>query len=377
MASNRYPNRGAAARPQPGPDIHLPKVRPIPANDNLPPKWGLPANDNFPGKIPKPFGQPRVKPGWIGGVIRGPLLGRLLPFIGWMLLAYDLWELYQWYMRNNQSNYAGQGVCVPEANWINPLYPTNRWGWRSSSNCGPNPGPGVGLPTSIPAQPFGSNYLFLHHLAFMSTQEIQDFRWWYYPTPWDGKNPLDGGMIPMPIPLERPVPEEWWDPMTLPPLGPMPRPVSPPVRRPLFPDGRPEGTLRGNVEPGFTPDLRASPQPYPRPQRPPPKTKERKIKGQQGGIRKFLGWVVSNASEAFDLLDALHDALPKKYQAKPGATLKEKFDALYANSDKIDMAKAMEGIINDAATDKYYAEVFEKFQDVMESYGIDVASLRI
>jgi hypothetical protein len=57
------------------------------------------------------------------------------------------------------------------------------------------------------------------------------------------------------------------------------------------------------------------------------------------------------ATEAIDFIDAFHDALPSKYQAKLGATPQEKAAAVYRHLDKMDVEKAILNLLINHVTD--------------------------
>jgi len=371
MASNRYPAL-ARALPAPAPDYPRPAPR-VPANDNIPRRAPVPANDN----VPRPFEPLRAPARRLFPGLAGRTIGRLIPLFGIALLAYDLWQLWQWLQQGQNSNHASEGVCVPESGFINPTNPTDRWGWRGPPLlCANNPGPGIGLPTSIPPYTTGYPYLFLMHLAYFSTQEIQDHRWWYYPDGWNGVNPLESVPDqPRYIPSFQPDPWyiPWFDPF-VPPLLPQPRPDPGPVWGKPNPPNRPETSEKGSYVPGS-----ASPRPEvaPLPGRPPRGVKERKVQGSKGSwFRKYGGKLLSAASEGGDLLDVLHDALPDEFQAE-GNTMKDKLEALYLHQDKIDMQKAVQGIWENHQEDRIWGHGFQKVQELFDSYGIDLGSLRL
>lgn len=141
-------------------------------------------------------------------------------------------------------------------------------------------------------------------------------------------------------------------------------PYAPPVRRPRYDE---------EADPRTRP--RRRPRPAQRPGRPPKDTKEKKTKAQSA-VRRFLGHLLSNYSELIDVLEALHDALPKEFQSdskKP----QDMFKALWEHIDKVDMGKAMENMLWDIKTDPIYAEeVFDKIQTWAESNGIELGDLK-
>jgi len=209
--------------------------------------------------------------------------------------------------------------------------------------------------------------------------------------------PVDPNAPPIDIlypPPVSPVPILPWIPIAVPPLSPQPLPIPKPPFVPTFPNPEPTpgpiyppvkppvvapgtgvqpgtGVVPG-VDAGVIPGIPALPRPFPA-RRPPRGTKERKLKAT-AGQRRLIGALTSMASEGFDLLDALHDALPKKLQGKDHP--KAKFEALYKHWDAVDMNEAFENIWRDQVEDRYYGEQFEKLQEEFSKYGLDFASIK-
>lgn len=197
---------------------------------------------------------------------------------------------------------------------------------------------------------------------------------WYYPKAPE-KNPV---MFPPVLPLEP-------APLPLPPFMPdiyrppgtrQPLPLRPPIRnRPAHPNPWPDVPTRAPEWPTAGHDL-GPPTGVPAPlfAEPPPKgTKEKKGQGP-GNVRKKLGQILSGYSEAGDLLDALHGALPEKYQK--GKTPLQKFMDLYNHADEIDIQKAVENLINNQVSDRYYGDFFKQVQEQFADAGLDLGDLR-
>jgi len=154
---------------------------------------------------------------------------------------------------------------------------------------------------------------------------------------------------PAPRPGPRPNPPPWIDPAPYEPLpGSQPSPVPAPVPSPA-PDAGPIPSfpplVRPSPVPGTPPVIMAPPGVH-KPVPPGPGVKERKVFSplMQGLLRFY-----HEAGEVLDIVDCMHDALPKKsrakvprYQNKKGTwvngkiTTKAKMKALYNGFDKPD-----------------------------------------
>lgn len=375
--TNRYPVARASAMPD-----YRPPSRPVPANDNfLPRRAPVPANDNWrppsrplaPQKLPRPS-VARLLP---------RMAGRLVPILGWALLAWELYELWRWLRQGQQPNFGSTGTCYPEPNNGKP----HAYSWRSGVSCLPSqphplnfgpydfvpPGGGGGQPILVrSAMLFGPAAWQPGNPT--NFNEWRDIQWWWYPTPFNGVDPAIPSQIPTYIPAFEPDPDfhPWLEPF-VPPFMPQPAPLVP-VRKPP-PLVRPEGSSRGNHIPvTFTPTPTTSARPGLAPKR----VKEKKITGPKGSfIRKWGGRLLSEYSEAADVVEALHDALPDEFQAKSGATQYEKLQALYKNHEHLNMADAMQALIENHQEDRIWGRGFAKIQEMFDDYGIDVGSLRL
>ena len=65
----------------------------------------------------------------------------------------------------------------------------------------------------------------------------------------------------------------------------------------------------------------------------------------------MLQKIAHTATEAIDFIDALHDALPKRFQAKGDATPQQKAQAVYRHINEIDVELAMRNLIINHITD--------------------------
>lgn len=369
MASNRYPS-AARALPAPAPDYPRPAPR-VPANDNIPRRAPIPANDN----VPRPFEPLRAPARRLFPRMAGRAIGRIIPILGLALLAYDLWSLWRWLQEGQGSNHASSGDCGADPNNGKP----HAFAWREGFGCYsqiPHPfneGPYDTIP------PYSRFYPVLVYSAMLYGPPIynewKDIKWWYYPNGFNGVNPLEPAPdVSVPFPAQQPDPWyiPWFDPF-VPPLLPQPRPDPGPVWGKPNPPNRPETSEKGSYVPGSTgtrPDI------APLPGRPPAGTKERKVQGQRGSwFRKYGGKLLSAASEAGDLLDVLHDALPEELQVD--GTMKDKLQAVYQHADKVDMEKAVRGIWENHQEDRIWGHGFQKTQELFEAYGIDLGSLRL
>lgn len=386
MSTNRYVRGGALALPRPDypkgpyayPKPNYPRNPPklFPGNQNRPPYY----RPGWPNKLPPravrpiPIGSPPI----VGGsrFLRF-MLPRVLPWIGWALLAYDLYELYRLW-KENKSPMGGYISCKQSV----PRW--QQWSFEAGPACyayvpvGPNGNWGPGSP-------------WLNRFEQTENQFRYDtIEAFYFPEnpgftipAWTGYQPLAPWLPDIDL---RPIFPPWIEPLT-PPLLPSWPPVPKPVRVP-WPFGEP---IRPNPEPqppgepkGYhrpTPDVKYYPDPRPNgddwPTRPPPNVKERKVKFRSNSVaRKFLGALISGASEVGDLIDSLYEALPNKLQDAE-ATIKEKLATIYEHANDIDVAKAMENFIRNHLEDRIIGKWLAEAQEGMEEYGLELGSLRV
>lgn len=319
----------------------------------------------------------------------GRMALRLVPWIGYGLIAWDLWNLYQqWNPAASEkcprvpspgfpqySGYIFRDRCFSDGIVIDQLQPS----WTP------------GQPHFVVAQP--RNYPSNTVLESLSVSPNRTAANAPVVTP-------DGPVVITPsLPPQPQFPVLPWVPIAVPPLSPAPLPIPRPPWLPEFPNpeappgpvtipnpipGRPplvvsppiggvSPTNPGvNPDPGIIPGIPALPKPFPA-RRPPRGTKERKMSGTSAQ-RRMLGLLMSGASEGFDLLDAFHDALPENLQGKDHP--KAKFNALYKNWDKVDMLEAFENIWKNYREDKVYGAAFAKMQKEFSALGFDFPSQR-
>jgi len=358
----------------------------------------------------------------------GRMALRLFPYIGWGLLVWDLWNLYNSWSPPPTGNKCENPRGTPEV-----------WYWCPHQHC-------LGDFRGVWADPArrqwssGNNVLRHGNWYAPGDDYAMPIEWWgpytgdpgFPPLPPSPLEPLPIEVIPT-LPPVLPYPIVPWVPIAVPPLAPQPLPIPRPPWVPVFPNPEqppgpepviippwapqpsyPPVTTPGEI-PGWWENPRpgANPNPNPNPWTPPPVgandpdvtpqpnvrprrsrfprprhetkpepvrarrpgrgTKERKL-GATAGQRRALGLLASGISEGFDLLDALHDALPKEFQGKDHPN--SKFKALYDHWDKVNMDEAFANIWKNQATDKYYGEFFKKVQDQLSEAGLDFPSLR-
>lgn len=359
MASSRYA-RGLAPRR----DIQPPRrtYRP-PRYSRTPVRPPLPANDNSLPANRIPAGIPKSA--------RWALLRRIglraLPVLGWALTAYEVGR----YLRG----------LYDAATTVGSAYRFSPSGYYLYSDCADISGPK--LVYSRFSRPCGSRTSINQTPAQDEWGLWSDMHLWRLTAPGDSgyrpsgrvgiterwkRNPLG----PYIAPGWFPIPEPWVVPdLPTRPFQPMPEPVSPRVRPQVRPLPNPEAPPAPRVEP--QPDPR--PLPYLRPSRPPRGTRERKVVADRR-TRRLLGLLLSGYSEVSDFIDALYDALPKQYQSSKDVTPLDKFQTLWEHIDKVDMSEAMTNVVRDQIEDPKMAEVFERVQELFESYGIEVPDLR-
>lgn len=96
--------------------------------------------------------------------------------------------------------------------------------------------------------------------------------------------------------------------------------------------------------------------------------KERKTRLRKGAAAVLKA--AYTASEAIDAIDAVHDALPSKYQAPKGATPQEKLAAIYRHSDKLDMNEVVLNLIKNHIIDYVIGSASGRAGDFLGKQGI-------
>nr|QXN72824.1 MAG: hypothetical protein [Microvirus sp.] len=346
----------AAGYSPPGFQRGAPPV-PKPANDNRPP----PANDNN-----KPLKAAQTALRGLGKV------ARLHPYVRGLGLALDLYDLYRAY----------QGQAAQPGGW-------NLAGWSVDCQVGPlnylfggavSCGRTASQPKTTEGTIFdGGGAWFIN---FWQTRIPAGL-----PNYWQGvvsaryrQNKV--GPVPPPVPELGPeipaLPPIWQTPAVpevAPAIDPMALPIGQPVPVPqplpwrVIPARRTnpwrspsEQTQRGPVTRAparavgptieIGPNGTRSIRPQHRRARPPEGTKERKF---AANIRLGLNLATDAVTETKDAVEAIHDALPARFQApKNGnldAGLQDMMFALWDHFDQIDMAKAIENLIKNQVED--------------------------
>lgn len=378
--SNRYPK--PKTRPRSSPNVG-PTRRPIaPYRPTRPFSWTPPIRE--PGKFPglarpaiPPFGRRAVPPGVLAPVMgsvsfRWALMAlRLYPWLSLGLLAWELWNLYKSWNPPTGGNFCRD-----------PSGGSTQWWWTPHDHCY------ASYSDAGFSKEWSDGRPYLHKREYLIPGDRFNVPLEYtgpYTAP-IGPSPLpDGEIVPEISPYMPPMlpwPLVPWEPIAVPPFAPQPIPVPRPrwVPQRPNPEAAPGPPFSPPVDVGPDPSRRPRPvrAPRPRPEplpepiraRPPGRgVKERKLQGSARS-RKLLGLLLSGASEGFDLLDALHDALPKEFRAKadhPNA----KFLSLYQNWDKVDMNEAFENIWRNQAEDRYFGQKFGEMQDALSEAGLD------
>lgn len=165
---------------------------------------------------------------------------------------------------------------------------------------------------------------------------------------------------PTPMPQPIPYPEV--------PYRPYPEVVHGPDRG-YYPGVRSPTRPRPTPAPGWNIEPTPKPQPVPTPKPPPVQflpdapafprmpvgrgTKERKVMSDQPGYGELLRWArrYEHALDGRDVVEAVHDALPKKFQTK-SKRLQDRLQAIYEHINDLDVAKALENVMKEIAEDK-------------------------
>lgn len=395
-SSNRYPKQNldrGGSRPS------QPTRRPLKAyRPTRPFEWSPPAKEpgKFPGlprptkpfgtRVPLPLSAPTVLPRI--AMPLGRMAFRLVPWIGYGLIAWDLWNLYQSW----QPAQADQCPRGPK-----PGYPQYR-GYMSRDTCFAD---GVVINQLQPAwTPVNSSFIVAQPRNYPSNTVLESLSVTANipaSSPHPVNSPVGPVVIRPSLPPQPMFPVLPWVPIAVPPLSPAPLPIPRPPWVPEMPNpeappgpvtipnpvpGKPPIVVNplpggnpntGNLpDPSVIPGIPVLPRPFPA-RRPGRGVKERKMSGSSAQ-RRFLGMLMSGASEGFDLLDALHDALPENLQGKDHP--KAKFNALYKSWDKVDMLEAFENIWKNYREDKVYGEAFGKMQKEFSKLGFDFPSPR-
>jgi len=378
--TNRYPSRQVAR------DYR--NVRPdrrvwLPDNDNKPgwkpprPRPWIPANDNRP--VPKlsewslsPL--PKV-PGWARWARN---FMRILGPLGWALTAYELWELYQWYMSQGSASPAEYWFCHNATRpgrgyqWENDPGPcTTSAGWASDTGNW-----GVAYPWYVEYEQWRATV----PAGARRKNPIQAWRYSSDPGFPAGDPPVTSEPRPWVEPDLRPDlrPPPWEDPWVE-PYRPLPKfPPRPRTRRDPRVEDRPKlPEDKVSEEPVFRPKPDWRTEPYPR--KPRKRERERKVRLKDmpnQRLRRLLGWLLSAASESGDFLEALYDSLPGDLKSEKD-TMAQKFDKVFRNLDKVDFTEAVNNIWTNHVEDRYFGKGFKDMTDALEAFGLELPSLKL
>lgn len=351
-----------------------------------------------------------------------PLMSGLRPYarfagaLGWLLIAYDLYELYQQLSalrRVENGQWTTEGTpCFSSNGLFGPNNGTN------GANCG--------IPTGITRSVLfryggpvfhaasGQYYYYAGHLAGTPTWNATNVtgargpytRCFVGPVsrplfPWE--NPFPDFMLPpfvvpwapitLPIgvPTPRPVPtpypflprlpqhDPWSDPHESPTRRYSPTPARPRTKpnpfvpyAPSVPDVAPVPgvgiavpTAPGAAASAAAPSASATPRGF-RPRRPPrnPREKERKYRGGAAtvnSIMKAVAGVAYGATEVADAIDAIWDALPARVRAQYSRygepSNKWKAIAIYRNLNSLNVSEAMQNLVVNQIVDAVVGRV--------------------
>lgn len=292
-------------------------------------------------------------------------LPRLVPILGWALLAFELAHLLRWYLQRDQWNTTGfqrewvwnegqrslisirrgKPPANPLKSYTSPLparLPGEGWTWTGA--------PYKLTPTGPWNFPLGEGW------AKVGTGAV-DLR---IPYEWPNVYPY---APPQPVPAVMP----WLDPLAQPvnapqpapqpmpwPIGPArsPNPMRDPWEQRQVGPGRVVRPRAPNdrivIEPGK--GVRVDSPPY-RPGPPPRGTKERKFIANLDG-RSLIGRIVNFASESADWIDAFYDALPANRRGVVGAF--DKARAVIDDFDEIDLGKAFQNVVENEVEDRIF-----------------------
>lgn len=355
----------------------------FPANDPRPPSQPRkPANFPKQRSLPVEFGKrvprsPKMVPGWQHGLrIGGKVAGRLVPGLGWALLAYDIWQIFRGKSEPGFDLSGFTNVCGSGGDFIMST--------TSSVAC-PNLGSdtyvfeGTGTGTEVVLGEWQFEWLFgLHRVTYKSAWERDEAG---DPPEWSEGGPAVALPEPMPLIYYRP----WIDPISLPIGQPVPGPEPNrdpyPTRQPQNPYRSPSEQTQRGPAPHRQPAHHAKP--YQRPAHitrvsgtrlsrgngfhnevPPEKgTKEKKyIAAAAGGFARLL----SSVTEGIDLIDAAYDALHwnrRTWKGRDGKwrpreiTPQGKIKAVYDNFDAFDVPQFVNNVVANQIEDMFYGSI--------------------
>jgi len=397
------------------------------ANDNQPRRGWSPANDNIPRgqnnaarSVPTRAASSLTR---LGGLRTAAMVaGRLVPWVNAALLAYSLYELWQYYRQASD-------LPVPGGDWTvtttclsgSPIgYMTHRshcakntimfndasQAWMNNADIGDKMSSFRNWNTSGSRQ---ADLQLYEKVGDNGTASEPAPGLLPLPNPGVLPEPVVEPMdlpigVPVPVPAPMPFPAIPWarpnpyrDPREQPQVGPGPTPTYRPGRIVLprvapapwyiptvpvpattpLPAGQPvPGAVPtpavipinvpslGSVTTTLSPrsSFRRAPETSPihARKRPPSGVKERKVRIN---LRGALG-VVGLVTESLDWLNALYDALPDEYKVKGKRSNQiERGQAVFDHFDKIDIAKAIQNLLINHIEDKVIGKLSQKAAD--------------
>lgn len=333
---------------------------PVPANDNEP-KLPTPANDNEKMQRNVRFGKAAVRAlGKLRLTRQGLRLVRLNPALNVALTALDVYD-----MLRGSSAYEGGDT------WGNPA----QQGYIKQSECaaagsgsiaarffgvyGPiSPAPGCFTGQAIthnqdPHVIYNNlGQIAYDRFAFYSVGDPNQPRWneyqfWYRTAP-------GARMMPRIRTFRLPQVQPVLDPWLLPIKWPVPLPVPLPMKLVHERLNDPLGSSRTNGDKRYNQTPRNPPR-----EPPPPYTKEKKLQSIPAVVRALQA-AGHGVSEALDLVDALHKALPAKMRAKAkrvdgkwfSASPQAKIMALWNGFDQMNWNQAMQNVAMNELQDR-------------------------
>ena len=390
LGTNSYPTSRGSQYRQPGQGYRRPG---LPANDPRPPaRYQAPPDAK---RLPVTFGKRAVPPP-NRYLAKGAMLGlragaRFIPYVGWALLAYELFSLWR----------QGQEGVLP-AGWEMQCGTTTAWvgGGSAGNNCG------------IPSQ-----------LAEKDLSGHTDIRW-MEATHFPGQQPADWGTFwrgrivgtarrvsgsgdfpglqsgPPSTEPETPVPNIWRDPWIDPFSLPIAQPVPVPQPRPISrPDPRQQNPYR---HPAYQPNRgyganAVSPGRYNPPYRDvsvnttvslnlgvrqargyhnklPPGNRTKEKKGIANVPPGLLSVLLGQITEANDYVKAVYKALPanvRRWKGRDGRwrdhdiTPQDQLQRIWENADKLDVGEVVKNLVANEIEDRILGRVGRNLRDAI------------
>ncbi len=358
----------------------------------------LPANDpRPPARVPRniPPSVTRIgrglPSGWAMGLrVGGRLAGRLLPIIGWGLLAYDAYQLWQW-LKPGQTTSNGWELyktcwnTAPLVGWW-PLGPDCYYAqYKKKEAYNPAWETTRSYITQVQARNIG---VWVRDSSYVWKNTYQDHNG--QPPDVSDIQPETSHVAPPSVfqsPDDAPFIPTWIDPLSTPvnkPVPDVPKRIPSPASVPLNPwrsiteqthRGEPSSPvapkpLVGKVVPVDEVVLSTGMQPGTVIQSKPGYHVLRKPRRRDEKERKFkfkrftlLDWV----GEAADFADALYKALPEKYQKKGKVPMHEKLEAIWEHIDEATAEDIIREVLKSQQTDRNYGTVGQEAADSLQN----------